>query len=111
VLPLLLQLLLTRMRAVTRTYNPFRTRVRSALPRIGFRTRLLDAVAVVILPLTAAAFAIMSLILVGQLPALPLVAAVACLLLGSYAFIKLGELQRLAEDVVRSHSVPPAEQE
>jgi hypothetical protein len=111
VLPLLLQLLLTRMRAVTRTYNPFRTRVRSALPRIGFRTRLLDAVAVVILPLTAAAFAVTSLILVGQLPALPLLAAVACLLLGGYAFIKLGELQRLAEDVVRSHSVPPAEQE
>jgi hypothetical protein len=111
ILPVLLLLLLTRMRAVAQTYNPFRTRVKEALPRVGFRTRILDALAVVVLPLLATVFAVASLMIVGQIPALPLLAAVACLLLGAYAFIKLGELQRLVEDVVRSHSVPPPEQE
>jgi hypothetical protein len=111
VLPLLLLLLLARMREVAGTYNPFRTRVKTGLPRVGFRTRILDALAIVVLPLTAAVFAVASLMLVGQLPALPLLAAVACLLLGAYAFHKLGELQELMEDVVRSHSnPPPAEQ-
>jgi hypothetical protein len=107
VLPLLLWFLLTRMREVSRDYNPFRTRVKSALPRIGFPTRLLDALAVVVLPLTAAVLAGASLLYVGAIPALPLLAAVASLFLGYYAYIKLGELQRLMEDVVRSHSVPP----
>jgi thiol:disulfide interchange protein len=111
ILPLLLLLLLSRMRAVSSTYNPFRTRVKSALPRVGFRTRVLDALAIVVLPLVAAVLAVASLMIVGQLPALPLLAAVFCLLLGGYAFVKLGELQRLMEDVVRSHSVPPPDQQ
>lgn len=111
ILPLLLLFLLGRMRAVALDYNPFRTRVRTALPRVGFRTRLLDALAIVVLPLTAAVLAVSSLMIIGQIPALPLVAAVACLVLGGYAFIKLGELQRLMEDVVRSHSVPPPEEQ
>jgi hypothetical protein len=103
--------LLSRMRAVSLNYNPFRTRVKTALPRVGFRTRVLDALAVVVLPLAATVLAVASLVIVGQIPALPLVAAVACLLLGAYAYVKLGELQRLMEDVVRSHSVPPPEQQ
>jgi hypothetical protein len=111
ILPLLLLFLLGRMRAVASDYNPFRTRVKSALPRVGFRTRLLDALAIVVLPLVAPVLAVASLMIVGQLPALPLLAAVSCLLLGAYAFIKLGELQRLMEDVVRSHSVPPPEEQ
>ena len=111
ILPLLLLFLLGRMRAVALDYNPFRTRVRTALPRVGFRTRLLDALAIVVLPLVAAVLAVSSLMIIGQIPALPLVAAVASLVLGAYAFIKLGELQRLMEDVVRSHSVPPPEEQ
>ena len=111
ILPLLLLFLLGRMRAVALDYNPFRTRVRAALPRVGFRTRLLDALAIIVLPLTAAVLAVSSLMIIGQIPALPLVAAVACLVLGAYAFVKLGELQRLMEDVVRSHSVPPPEEQ
>jgi hypothetical protein len=111
ILPLLLLLLLGRMRAVSLDYNPFRTRVRSALPRVGFRTRFLDALAIIVLPLAAPVLAVASLMIVGQIPALPLLAAVLCLVLGAYAFIRLGELQRLMEDVVRSHSVPPPEEQ
>lgn len=107
VLPLLLWLLLVRIRHVAETYNPFRTRVESAMPRVGFRTRPLEALALMVLPLVATAFAAASLMILGQMPALPLAAAVASLLLGIYAFVKLGELQRLMEDVVRSHSHPP----
>jgi hypothetical protein len=107
VLPLLLWFLLSRMRAVSLDYNPFRTRVKGALPRVGFPTRLLDALAIVVLPLIAAVFATASLLYVGAIPALPLLAAVASLLLGYFAYVKLGELQRLMEEVVRSHSVPP----
>jgi hypothetical protein len=111
ILPLLLLFLLGRMRAVALDYNPFRTRVRTALPRVGFRTRLLDALAIVVLPLVAAVLAVSSLMIIGQIPALPVLAAVASLVLGAYAFVKLGELQRLMEDVVRSHSVPPPEEQ
>jgi hypothetical protein len=111
ILPLLLLFLLGRMRAVALDYNPFRTRVRTALPRVGFRTRLLDALAIVVLPLAAAVLAVSSLMIIGQIPALPVLAAVASLVLGAYAFVKLGELQRLMEDVVRSHSVPPPEEQ
>ncbi|HET8932267.1 MAG TPA: hypothetical protein VFN67_02450 [Polyangiales bacterium] len=107
VLPLLLWLLLVRIRHVAETYNPFRTRLENAMPRVGFRTRPLEALALMVLPLVATAFAIASLMILGQMPALPLAAAVASLLLGVYAFVKLGELQRLMEDVVRSHSHPP----
>lgn len=108
VLPLMLGLLLARMRAVLLAYNPFRTRVRSALRRVGYHSRALDALAVIVLPLTAAGLAASALVLVGQMPVLPLAAAVASLWLGSYAFAKLGQLQRLAEDVARSHSwLPP----
>lgn len=110
ILPLMLLWLLRRMRAVTLDYNPFRTRVQGALPRVGFPSRLLDALAIVVLPLTSAALAVSALMIVGQIPALPLLAAVSCLIVGAYAFVKLGELQRLMEDVVRSHSVPPPEE-
>jgi len=109
VLPLLLYFVLVRMRAVARTYNPFGTRVTAALPRVGFGGRLLDGLVLIGLPLTAAGCAAASLLLVGQVPALPVIAAVACLLLGGYAFVELGELQNLMQDVVRSHSHPPEE--
>lgn len=110
-LPLMLGFLLRRMRAVTKTYNPFRMHVQAALPRVGFSTRALDALALVALPLTAATFAIASLVLIGQLPALPLIAAVMSLMLGAFAFVKLGELQSLAEDMFRSHRHTQAPEE
>jgi hypothetical protein len=77
------------------------------MPRVGFKSRVLDAVVLVILPFGAGACAAAALLMIGQVPALPVLAAVACLLLGGYAFTKLGDLQNLVEDVVRSHSNPP----
>mgnify|MGYP003449582623 CR=1 FL=1 len=106
-LPLFLWLLLRRMREVASTYNPFDTRVTSALPKVGFGPRALDALVLVALPLMAAGCATTALLLVGQVPALPVLVSVIDLLLGGYAFIKLGELQNLMLDVVRSHSNPP----
>jgi hypothetical protein len=108
-LPLLLCLLVIRMRAVGGNYNPFGTTVNRALPRVGFRHRALECLVVVVLPFLAAASAAASLLLVRQVPALPVLTAIACLLLGGYAFTKLGELQSLVEDVARSHSNPPSE--
>jgi hypothetical protein len=108
-LPLLLCLLVIRMRAVGGNYNPFGTTVSQALPRVGFRHRTLECLVLVILPFLAAASAAASLLLVRQVPALPVLTAIACLLLGGYAFTKLGELQSLVEDVARSHSNPPSE--
>ena len=110
-LPVLLALLLLRIRAVSTSYNPFGTTLDSALPRVGFRNRSIECLVLVILPVLAAALAATSLLLVGQVPALPVLTAVACLLLGGYAFSKLGELQSLVEAVVRSHSsYPPADE-
>jgi hypothetical protein len=98
-----------RMRAAARSYNPFGTKVRGPMPRVGFWNRPLDAVIVIVLPVLAAISATASLVLVGRVPALPVLNAVVCLLLGGYAFMKLGELQTLIEEVVRSHSNRPPE--
>ena len=106
-LPPLLFWLLVRMRAAARSYNPFGTKIRGPMPRVGFWNRGLDAVIVIVLPVLAAISAAASLMLVGRVPALPVLNAVVCLLLGGYAFMKLGELQTLIEEVVRSHSNPP----
>jgi hypothetical protein len=109
-LPLVLVLLVVRMRAVRAGYNPFGTTIDSSLPRVGFRSRTLDFVVVIVLPFVAAASAATSLLLIGQVPVLPVLSAIACLLLGSYAFGKLGDLQALVEAVVHSHSShPPAD--
>jgi hypothetical protein len=107
VLPFLLALVLMRMRAVSSSYNPFGTKVKGSLPRVGFMNRLFDAVIVVLLPVGASVGAAVALMMVGQVPALPVINAIVCLLLGGYAFMKLGELQTLIEEVVRSHSNPP----
>lgn len=107
VLPFLLALVLMRMRAVSSSYNPFGTKVKGSLPRVGFMNRLFDALIVVGLPVVASVGAAVALMMVGQVPALPVINAIVCLLLGGYAFMKLGELQTLIEEVVRSHSNPP----
>jgi hypothetical protein len=109
ILPLLLGLLLARVRAVGISYNPFHTKVHGSLPRVGFKNRPLDALVLVLLPAGAGACAAAALLMIGQVPVLPVLAAIASLLLGGYAFGKLGELQNLVEDVVRSHSNPPAD--
>ena len=107
ILPLLVFIVIARMRAVSESYNPFGTTIDSALPRVGFGARALDAVVLVVLPVAAAANAAVALLFIGQVPALPVISAVLCLVLGIYAFGKLGDLQGLVEAVVRSHSNPP----
>jgi hypothetical protein len=107
ILPVLLMLVVLRMRAVSESYNPFGTTIDSSLPRVGFRSRTMDCAALVILPVAAAASAAAALLFIGQVPALPVLVAIACLGLGIYAFGKLGELQALIEAVVHSHSKPP----
>jgi hypothetical protein len=109
-LPFLLMLLMLRMRAVRAGYNPFGTTLDSSLPRVGFGTRAFDFIAIVVLPFTAAASAAASLLFIGQVPVLPVLTAIACLIMGLHAFGKLGELQALVEAVVHSHSShPPAD--
>jgi hypothetical protein len=107
ILPFLVFIALSRMRAVRESYNPFGTTIDSALPRVGFGARVVDGVVLVLLPFVAATSAATALLFIGQVPALPVLAAVSCLLLGIYTFGKLGELQTLIEAMVRSHSNPP----
>jgi hypothetical protein len=108
-LPFLLVLLVLRIRAVRAGYNPFGTTLDSSLPRVGFRIRAFDFIALVVLPFAAAASAASSLLLISQVPVLPVLTAIACLIMGVYSFGKLGELQALVEAVVHSHSShPPA---
>lgn len=111
ILPLLLGLLLLRMRSAETSYSPFTTRVPDSLPRVGFKSRSLEFVAIVLLPLVAIASAAASLLLIDQPPVLPALTAVACLPLGSLVFAKLSELREQTVSIVRSHSgfPPPAE--
>lgn len=108
-LPALLAVLLIRMRAVGKNYSPFSTKVRGALPRVGFRSRAFDWIVLVVLPFLVVASAAASLLLIGQLPVLPGVTALACLALGAVAASRLSELQELITSVVQSHSYPPPE--
>lgn len=108
-LPGLLAVLLVRMRAVGKNYSPFSTKVRGALPRVGFRSRGFDWIVLVILPFLVVASAAASLLLIGQLPVLPGLTALACLALGGLAASRLSELQKLITSVVQSHSYAPPE--
>ena len=48
-----------------------------------------------------------ALLLIGQLPILPFLALLGCVLLGLSAYHKLGEAQEMVQSVVHSHSYPP----
>lgn len=108
-LPVLLAVLLGRMRAVGANYSPFSTKVRGQLPRVGFRSRFFDLLVLVVLPLMVVVSAGASLLLIGQLPILPAVTLIAVLSMGVMASSRLGELQDLITSVVQSHSYPPPE--
>lgn len=109
VLPLILMVLVLRLRAASGSYSPFSTKVEASLPRVGFRSRALDCLVVIILPVLAAASAAASLMLISRPPILPVATGLTCLMLGSYALVKLGELQDLIESVVHSNSFPPTQ--
>jgi hypothetical protein len=108
-LPFLLFAVLTRIRRVSVSYNPFGASVDIDLPRVGLGSRTVELVALVILPLTAVALTGAALWAVSQLPVVPILVGLACLGLGTYAFLELGTLQNLVEAVVRSHSSRPPE--
>ncbi|HET6336276.1 MAG TPA: hypothetical protein VFG30_23805 [Polyangiales bacterium] len=111
ILPLLLLALLSRIRRVSGTYNPFGTTLDKKLPRVGLGSRPLELAVLVLLPLAAVVLTAFALWAVSQVPVLPLIAAFAAIGLGGYAFVELGSLQELLEAVVRSHSNPPAKPE
>jgi hypothetical protein len=111
VLPLLLLALLSRIRRVSGTYNPFGTTLEQKLPRVGLGSRSLELAVLVLLPLAAVVLVSFALWAVSQIPVLPAIAALAALGLGGYAFVELGSLQELLEAVVRSHSNPPGKPE
>lgn len=106
-LPLVLLWLVMRIRAAGSSYSPFTTEVRGTLPRVGLKSRGLDALALVALPLLGAASSATALLFVGQVPVLPAVAGAVSVVLGGYAFSKLGDLQGLVASVEHSHSYPP----
>jgi hypothetical protein len=110
-LPLLLFAVLTRIRRVSVSYNPFGASVDIDLPKVGLGSRALELTALVILPLFAVVLTGIALWAVSQLPAVPILVGLACLGLGTYAFMELGTLQNLVEAVVRSHSNPPPEKD
>jgi hypothetical protein len=111
ILPLLLLALLSRIRRVSGTYNPFGMTLDQKLPRVGLGSRMLELAVLVVLPLAAVVLVSLALWAVSQFPVLPAIAALAAIGLGGYAFVELGTLQELLEAVVRSHSSPPSKPE
>jgi hypothetical protein len=107
VLPVLLGLLLARIRRAATSYSPFSTDVPEAAPRVGFDQRTLELLTIVILPLLAVASAGAALVLIGRLPVLGGLTALACLGLGTAAFARLGDLREQTRSIVHSHSMLP----
>jgi hypothetical protein len=109
ILPALLSLLLRNIRRARTSYNPFTTEVPEKAPRIGLSSRFLEFLVIVLLPLVAVCNAVAALYLVGQLPAIPALCLLACLMMGTTAFSELDELREQMLSIVRSHSnLPPA---
>jgi hypothetical protein len=109
ILPLMLLLVVLRVRVASGSYSPFNTKIETTLPRVGFRSRALDCLVVIIMPVLAAASAAASLMLINRPPILPVVTGLSCLMIGSYALVKLGELQDLIESIAHSNSFPPSQ--
>jgi hypothetical protein len=103
----LLALLALHMRRAETFYSPFSTKVPSSLPQVGLKRRWIELLALVILPLVSIVSACISLWEVNQLPILPALSGIACLVLGYHTFVKLKDLREQALSIVRSHSYPP----
>lgn len=110
-LPLLTLLILRRANAAAKSYSLFGTEVHNGtMPGVGFKSRALEGLSLLVLPLLACASAALALFFIGAFPVLPALSAAACLIIGSSAYSKLGELQTLVASVVHSHSYPPPPQ-
>lgn len=106
-LPVLLLLLVGRIRAVSNGYSPFNTDGRGGLPKVGLGQPVLDALIVTTLPAIAGGLCAWSLIGLGRVPTIPVLASLAAIGLGLSCFNSLRELRALTDAVVRSQSAPP----
>jgi hypothetical protein len=106
-MPLSLLFVLRRIDALAVSYSPFTTEVRGALPRPGLRSRLIEALAVLVLPIVACASAATALLMISATPIIPVLSAALSFVLGLRAFGKLDDLRAMVESVVQSHSYPP----
>jgi hypothetical protein len=110
----ILAALLRRTRVVRRSYNPFDVPAGETLPIVGFGWAMLNLVPLIVLPVAASVLSAWSLVQLDTLAALPALAGVGAIALGSLCFTSLRELTNLRNEVTRAHSqlpVAPAESE
>ncbi len=101
----LLALLALRMRRAETFCKT--SQVPSSLPRVGLKHRWLELLVLLVAPLISIGSAGISLWQLHQLPILPALSGLACVVLGSYSFVKLNDLREQAISIVRSRSYPP----
>lgn len=89
------------------SHRLFGTEVRGNLRHVGFKKRLYELVAVVVLPLSACALAAISLWLLRRPPALPALALFLSFPLALRVYAKLDELRVLNRSITQYHSYPP----
>jgi len=106
-MPLCLLFVLRRIRTLAVSYSPFTTEVRGALPRPGFQSRVLEALAVLVLPIVACGSAATALLMISATPVIPVLSAALSFMHGLRAYGKLDDLRVMVESVVQSHSYPP----
>jgi len=106
-LPLLLLLLVIRIRVVSDGYSPFAADGQGGLPRVGIGIPAVDALLVGAMPTVACAMCAWSLLAVAQVPTVPTVAAAVSMGLGAWSFPHLRELRAMTDNIVRSRTAPP----
>lgn len=107
VLPILLLMLVLRIRAVSNGYSPFNSDGQGDLPKVGLGVPVADALLVATLPATACGLCAWSLIAIGQVPTVPAISAVASIALGIWSFPHLRELRSMTVNIERSRTAPP----
>jgi hypothetical protein len=99
--------LLRRSRGVGAIYNPFDRPDVETLPTVGLGASALNVLVLVVLPLSACALCVFSLVQIKQWPIVPGLCVLATAGLGSASHFALKELLDLREAITRSHSNPP----
>jgi hypothetical protein len=106
ILPLLLAMLLRRIRRAEISYSPFGPQLPRSLPWVGLKNRFLEFLVIILLPLFAVFTAAAALVLNGSVPFVPALSGIACVTLGVYAFTQVRELRDQTLSIAR-HSYPP----
>ena len=96
-----------RTRRVGASYNPFDVPAGATLPSVGLGNVLLNALALVVMPLAGCVLCAYSLLAVSQIPVLPLFAGLFGVMIGMQSLNAIGELLDFREAIERSHSNPP----